>query len=96
MEMLDRIGHRPTPVPQASHPPHDRGPAASLETDAGLRPLVRPQAEASLAMKGLVRYTSTSVRTIGSGAVITRLWGGQNTLRWISCISCGFGWRRWT
>ena len=32
MEALDCVSHWPTLVSQASHPSHDRGPIASLET----------------------------------------------------------------
>ena len=57
---------------------------------------ITSQAVASRAMKGHVQCTSISVRTIGSGAVITRRWGGQRTRSLILFISCVFGWRRWT
>ena len=38
MEALDRVGHRPTPITEASDPQHNCGPIASLAVWSCLEP----------------------------------------------------------
>ena len=57
---------------------------------------ITSQDTASRAMRGLARYTSTSARTTGYGASITGRYGNLRTRTLTLCISCAFGWRRWT
>ena len=113
MEALDCISHRSTPVPQAAHSSHNRGPAASLETDASY---IEPRSAGHGSGYDCLPAHLRSGTLAGSDLWFDHFTGYMRgtcqkhkndrvrrghhpALRirsWTLCISCVFGWRRWT